>query len=133
MIKKMTSDSGTSRLILILGIVAIGLVVMTVMPFFSRGYEASLQKSDEDYVTAASQLAENMFGTSESDMTLIYDSVNKTFVSLDKVISIEPYSSSKLHDDEFVVVQISRGDDIKCSWMNVDQINKLATQLSGLY
>ena len=74
-----------------------------------------------------------MFGTSESDMTLIYDSANKTFVSLDKVISIEPYSSSKLHDDEFVVVQISRGDDIKCSWMNVDQINKLATQLSGLY
>lgn len=124
--EKVRSELGAAKLVVVLLIIAIGLFVLAAVPIVQDAYEARLEKDDENFKVSAERMAKHDYIELTDDEIKVYDGVNKTFVEPSEFKSIDPYASSRLHKDDYLVIFIGDDGEIESKWMSGDSIEELA-------
>jgi hypothetical protein len=119
LLKKIKSQSGTSRIIYIFGLIALALVMFIVLSKTTTKVDSGMDSVDKEQVIFAERQAEIEFQQSRKAFSLVFDTNNKRFVDKKTARStVTPYGTSKEHQGKYLLVTVDEEGGISSKWIS---------------
>ncbi len=114
--KRLQSDRGMARLVIIMAAVVMGLAMMVAVPVFCRTSEDRLEQIDEEYRLAAERMARQQYISDYRGFEKVYDGEGKRFVALSALDKVEDYAAAGEHRGQLVFVSVTGNGDVTAEW-----------------
>lgn len=119
LLKKIKSQSGTSRIIYIFGLIALALGIIAFISFTNRKVDSGMNKVDKEQVIFAERQAEIEFQQKRKAFSLVFDTENKKFVDKKTARStVKPYGTSNEHKGMYLLVTVDEEGDVSSQWIS---------------
>lgn len=119
LVKIIKSQSGTSRIIYIFGLITLALVIVAFISFTNRKVDSVMNKVDKEQVIFAERQAEIEFQQNRKAFSLVFDTENKKFVDKKTARStVKPYGTSKEHKGMYLLVTVDEEGDVSSQWIS---------------
>lgn len=119
LVLKLESHNGLSRMVIIVGLVALVLLLTVFIQFFSSKVGNGMNDLDQKQVTFAVRKATLEYEVNRRAFTSVFDTENKTFVDQRTArSSVTPYGTSKENQGKYILVTVDDDGNITTEWIS---------------